>query len=244
MQRIKTVRWPVRNIGGDRCRAKLRYVIGELFQIPIGASQATRNVCFNVGAATAASALQAVTINGVFGDTPNLSTLGSLYQNYRIRAIKLKHTFYNTSTTYVPLVAFSVAQPDQDSIVDSDSSPNVAFPTASITTMPEQRWCKYRVIKNAATGASPTTLSYYYSLNKIYGPDSIVKNDEFFVGALQPTSPYWTTSATLRPQRGAYLQYGIFTMSGAVLAGATQDITMKTEATVYAEFFGRRPSTS
>ena len=35
MQRIKSVRWPARNIGGDRAYCKLRYVKGARFTIPL-----------------------------------------------------------------------------------------------------------------------------------------------------------------------------------------------------------------
>ena len=51
-------------------------------------------------------------------------------------------------------------------------------------------------------GAAPTRLTVYYSVNKVFGPDVVVKNDESFTGQLKTTLPYWDNVPGAHPVHG------------------------------------------
>ena len=244
MQRIKRVRWPTKNIGGDKSFCKLKYVKGAIFNIATGQYYNSQNQVMNIGA-WSATALSACTLAGVMGDTPNLSTMGQLYLHYRIRGIKLRLTYWQTGGA--PVILFSNAAADTADVETTSTAPTPDFPVPNITILPEQRWGKYRVCQATAAGGRATTLSAYYSVNKVQGPDSVVRNDTDYVGSMKPATPYFadTTSGSLtRPIKGPWLQFGISTLSGATVA-ALEQVTgvLKVEQTVYCEFFGKRAQT-
>lgn len=243
MQRIKSVRWPARNIGGDRAYCKLRYVKGADFNIQPGQYFLAQNQAIAIGA-SAAGALSSCTLAGVMGDTPNLSTMAALYTKYRIRGIKLRLTYWQTGGA--PTFLFAQAAPDQGVIGGSDTAPNPDFIVPTINRVPEQRWAKYRVCQATAAGGRATNLSVYYSVNRVQGPDAIVKNDLEYTGDMQPGTPYFSTGIadTQRPVRSPWLQFGIGTLAGTV-PGNTNEPTgvLKVEQTVYCEFFGKRAQT-
>lgn len=243
MQRIKSVRWPARNIGGDRAYCKLRYVVGGDFGIASGAFSHSQNLRMNTGAYESPLGPAEQTIHFVLGNTPNLSTMGALYLNYRVRGIKLKLTYWQQSGT--PVVLYTNAQSDSNEFYATTPSPD--FVTPSISVLPEQRWARYRVCGATAAGARPTVLSAYYSVNKVFGPDAVVKNDRDFVGEMSVATPYWSDNQTTGgvPVRSPWLQYGIFTLNGTALpALETVEGVLKVEATVYCEFFGKRVTTA
>lgn len=249
MQRIKKVKWPVKNIGGDRSYCKLRYVIGKDFNIASGNYLNFQNIKYNVGSWPTGWTQKTTSISDVFGQTPNLSTMGALYTRYRIRGIKLKLTYWQQSGP--PVVLYTNAQSDI-SVSNFASSqappgPTPAFVTPGISIIPEQRWAKYRVCSQTAQGGKPTVLKSYYSVNKVFGPDQVTKNDADFTGEMRPTTPYWGDAEDLDtgiPKLGPWLQFGIFTMNGSTVP-AEQNVTgvLKVEATVYTEFFGKRNQT-
>lgn len=249
MQRIKTVRWPARNIGGDRAFTKLRYTIGNDFGIPSGSFSNFQNLAMNVGAYNTGggSTLQGCSINGVLGSTPGLSTMGLLYQKYRIRGIKLKMTYWQIAGA--PVILYTNAQSDIETLGPSKAGPVPGFITPTITTIPEQRWCKYRVCSQTQNGGKPTSLTSYYSVNKVFGPDDIVKNDEDYTGETQVATPYWNNqvpagSNSYQPSRTPWIQFGLTTLNGAVTTASTAVTgVLKVEATVYTEFFGKRALT-
>lgn len=257
MQRIATVRYPRRNIGGDRARTKLFYVIGH--KCPTygitgpAVSVAMRPwMAFNVGAFHQPSPNGVNSISDAFGSTPNLSTLAQFYMRYRIRGIKLKVTAYYIPRENDPVLCLFVnAAPSQN----MTSYPPVPLPPLPrIDILPEQRWSKYRVISNQGGGAKPSSISVYYSVNKVFGPDAITKNDQAFTGQMDINAPYWSTAAggmtsediPNRPNFGPFVTWGIFTMSGDPLPYTEPnvpnppDVTFKVEATVYTEFFTKR----
>lgn len=244
MQRIKTVRYQARNIGGDRCFSKLRYVIGIQFAPSAARPYNVTKLPFNVGA-HAAPLTSYNSISSVFGSTPNLSTLAQFYQRYRIRGIKLKLTaYYVPGASDPPICIFTTAQTSMGSPYATDPTPT--FPTPAIDVTPEQRWTRYRVVANSGNGAPPSTLSAYYSVNKVYGPDAVVRNDTEFIGELLTTAPYWSDAADSgndnnRPTKSPWLMYGIFSMNGQNIP-STVNLTLKVEATVYTEMFAKRPS--
>lgn len=246
MQRIKKVRWPRRNIGGDRAYAKLYYVRGIKTTIQPGSESIFNNVAFNLGAwFTPSDPINACTISENFGQTPNLSTLAQFYQRYRIRGIKLKITTYPIYDGTDPIVCFTNAQANNVDYNGPQTGPSPAFPTVDIATTPELRWAKTRVCGNASAGAKPAVLTAYYSVNKVQGPDAVVKNDLEYTGAMQTAPPYWGqigTTSDAHPTRGPWLQYGWTTLSGEAVPENQPPITIvaKVEATVYTQFFQKR----
>ena len=208
MQRIKRVRWPTKNIGGDKSFCKLKYVKGANFNIATGQYYNAQNQVMNIGA-WSATALSACTLAGVMGDTPNLSTMGQLYLHYRIRGIKLRLTYWQTGGA--PVISFQMPPPTQPTS-KPPAQPLPRLPVPNITILPEQRWGKYRVCQATAAGGRATTLSAYYSVNKVQGPDSVVRNDTDYVGSMKPTTPYFadTTSGSLtRPIKGPWLHLNL-----------------------------------
>lgn len=217
MQRIKTIRWPVRNPNGDRLFYKAKFVTGGVLVIPNATSFSRQTIQLNNMAA----------IGTLMGDSPGLNDMSTKFRHYRVRGIKISQTYWPDAGT-VPLVAYHNAQSGADYV-----------PTPSISTTTELRWAKYRVISSAATGARPTRVSAYYSVNKVFGPDMIVKNDQDFTGDVGVGSPSsWTA-----PVSGPFLETGIFTMSG-LNATAQQNITFKREVTVYLQFYGKAQDTN
>lgn len=239
----------MRNIGGDRARAKLYYVTGTAWQIPVGSNNFNVVLPFNLGAAPADYGTMN-SINSLFGETPGLSLLAQQYLNYRIRGIKVTATAYYVPTaTSPPLVLFFNAT--SSSFNNNNSVPNPDFPTPSIDVLPEQRWAKSRIIANQGNGAKPTSLSVFYSVNKVYGPDAIVRNDQDFIGELQGGTPYWSRSNQFEtgspskpithsaPYLSPYMQMGVFTLDNSPVSAVTR-LSVRLQATVYAEFFGKK----
>lgn len=245
MQRIKTVRYQARNIGGDRCFAKLRYVRGQGFAPPVAQEAAVMAFPFNVGAQQTGHSHDK-SISGFFGTTPNLSTLARFYTKYRIRGIKIRLTaYYIPDADDPPLVLFTTAQTSAGPTFDSEPTP--PFPPPNIDDTPEQRWTKYKVVSNQGAGGAPTSISAYYSVNKVFGPDNCVKNDSDFIGDLITGPPYWSDAVPIltdynRPTKGPWLMYGFFTLDGAKLIPTTVNLTLKTEVTLYTEMFSKRPA--
>lgn len=242
IQRIKKVKWPTRNIGGDRAYCKLRYVNGINFGIEETESFNSQNLRMNTGAIDGPLGPGLATINSVFGNTPNLSTLSALYLHYRIRGIKLKLTYWQQTGT--PVVLYTNAQSNLDE--NYAETPNPDFVTPNISVLPEQRWARYRVCTQTQNGGKPTVLKSYYSVNKVQGPDNVVKNDREYIGEMKLGIPYWGDNPTTEavPRRSPFLQFGLFTLNGDVV-GPNEDVNgvLKVEATVYTEFFGKRVST-
>lgn len=243
MQKIKTYRYRAKNIGGDRAFAKLYYVRGDTMDISFvsggpGTSYNFVNQCMSVGAAGTG---QIYTLSGVMGGTPNLALMGATFTNYRIRGIKIKLTYFQENGP--PVFMFTNAATSQSTapVALSAGEPSPGFPTPKISQTPELRWCKHRVASLAGWGAKPTTLKAYYSVNKVYGPDLIVKGDTRFTGKMQILAPYFDTNMSNVPQESPWLQYGIATLNGnAVNEQNPVRGTMKIEQTAYVEFFGRR----
>lgn len=250
MQRIRTVSWARRNIGGDRARAKLYYVTGTTWTIPNGSNNFDIRLPFNLGARPSDYANPVNSINSVFGDAPGLSLLAQQYNFYRIRGIKVTATaYYIPTATSPPLVLYFNAA--TSSFNTDNAGPNPNFPASSISVLPEQRWAKHRIISNQGNGAAPTSLSVYYSVNKVFGPDAIVKNDADFTGEFQGSYPWWSTSSQYiaspagrpisgsAPMYGPYMQMGVFTMNNVNVAGDT-NVSVRLKATVYTECFGKK----
>ena len=91
-------------------------------------------------------------------------------------------------------------------------------------------------------GAAPTRLTVYYSVNKVFGQDAVVKNDESFTGQLKTTSPYWDNAIGAHPVHGIWIQHGVCTISNNPVT-VEQKYVYVMQATLYTEFFGRRVMT-
>ena len=216
---------------------------GAEFPITLGTFYTAQNQAMAIGA-SAAGALSSCTLTGVMGQTPHLSTMGALYTKYRIRGIKLRLTYWQTGGA--PVFLFAQAVTDQGIVDGSHLAPNPDFIQPAITTLPEQRWGKYRVCSATAAGGRATSLSVYYSVNKVQGPDAIVKNDVDYTGDMQVATPYFSTGSgdTNRPQRSPWLQFGIGCLAAApVTIDNVVTGVLKVDQTVYCEFFGKRAQT-
>lgn len=211
MQRIKTTRWPVRNPFGDNLYYKLRIVAGAVGVLPTTGSSV---VLFTAQANNAAAYVTA------FGPGPGLTQLSAAFQKYRVMGVKVKLTAWPDAASPQPICLFTNVSADN------------AFPAPTVGILPEQRWGKYRVVASAATGARPTSLTTYYSINKIYGPDQVVHNDVEFTANTQTSTPYFGPA----PSQGPYIQTGLFTLSG-VNPTANINCTIKTEITLYLKYF-------
>ncbi len=219
MQRIKRTRWPTKNPYGDNLFFKIRYTRGGTMTIPIGSSRVTASsLQMNSGADWV----------GVFADSPGVAALAAAFENYRIFGVKIKTLVWpvNQGVGAEPVVFFYEATPQPSTLQPATDN------------MPEQRWVRYRTVSFAQSGAKPTTVSAYYSVNKVYGPDAIVKNSINFTGGLQIASPYF-----LSPVDGPHIRWGLFTISSDAVTAAT-DFTIKQELTLYTKFFSKRQMTA
>ncbi|AKE44323.1 capsid protein [Apteryx rowi circovirus-like virus] len=217
-QRIKRTRWPVDNPFGDNLFYKVRFSYGTTLTIPTTASSINLGFQMNSLASIISSA----------GNAPGLNSLGNAFVNYRIRGLKTKMTLWPDSAT-VPIVAYHLAGASQS---------EMASITPNVSTLPELRWQKYRTCNYAAAGAKPTRLNSYFSVDKVYGPDAVVKNDSNFVGnittAAPPAPPVFGA-----PGLGPGFRFGLFTMSGLNPTVAVNCVT-KIEFTAYVNFFSKR----
>lgn len=226
MQRITTTRYRSRNIFGDRTRAKLYFVKGEEVTMLSGMNNLpVRTVLFN--------SMQGIV--NAFGTTPNLYALSGLYEYYRIRGIKI-------TTRVWPANVYAIGSVNEtvppllygfNAITD-----NHTFPTPNVQNFQEQRWAKARLCSNANQGGKPATVSVYYSVNKVYGPDRVTKNDTTFIGTIIHGAPPTYNAPTNMPE----LQQVLFTMTGGNLT-ANVNVALLHKVTVYAEFWGKVPTT-
>lgn len=245
MQKIRTKRYGTRNIGGDRAITKLRYVIGEQFTIPTDSVAKFQNFAMNCG--DKYSYTDPLIFPGIlktFGSTPGLSVLAKQFSAYRIKGIGLKLTYW--SQTGVPVLLYTNAAPDTTGIAATDTGPVPDFVTPDVSTVTEQRWCKYRTCQATSAGGRPTTLRSYYSVNKIQGPDNVIRNDEEYTGKMMVGTPYWDNVSTSggSPGKSPWVQFGITTLSGdPVPAESPTTGVLKVEATVYAQFWQKRAIT-
>lgn len=241
MQRIRTYRYRSRNIGGDRARVKLYYSATQNMDMSQGQSSSEIVWCPNVGAT---SNTMFSGISRRFGSTPGLSTLAQQFLRYRIRGVKLRYTIIPVNVdpaNHIPVNFYVNAQASGVEITDNSTGPTPSFPALQGTVTPEQRWSKWAPVRYPMAGASPTVVKAYFSVNKVFGPDQIVKNDESFVGQLKTTPPYWDTASFAHPVQGIWVQHGVATMNGLV-APIAETFIVQTQATFYAEFFGKRVS--
>lgn len=163
-----------------------------------------------------------------FGQTPGLSQAAVSFNQYKLRGVKLKFTYWPLGPNTQPVCAYTNA--------DAVSAQLVAL-IPTIDVIPEQRWGKYRTLTFPGQGAKPTSLSTYYSVNKVWGPDRTESNSVNFTSSTTLASPFHNV-----PVAGPFMEFGLFTMSGFA-ALAPIEVEYKVEVTSYLQYWGRRPST-
>lgn len=151
---------------------------------------------------------------------PGLINISQAFMNYRISAIKLSVTAW--PTTGLPILMYINAADYLTTLLGTPTAQKVR----------ESRWTRFRVCK---TDGTPTTLTAYYSVAKIWGPDLATKGDKDFMGATNTAGPNSWTS----PSSGPYVQYGFCTLSGAAPT-VSSPVVANTSLTVYMKAFGRR----
>lgn len=223
MQRIKSTRWPARNPLGDRLFYKAVFSIGGHF---VGNPAAANWVIENNGQFNSFPDLMSFVGNNL---SPGLDILGGSFENYRVRGVAFTYTVFPTPDAAThPFCIFA------------DASADGEWPTTmAVNVAPELRWCKYRVCGVAGAGAKPTVFKVYFSTNKVYGPDKVVKNSMQFLGNTNNFNPSPVTWNP--PALGPWLRTGIFSLSGDNLPTdgtilANYMVRMK----VYVEFFGKK----
>lgn len=244
MNRIVKTKWPKRNYGGDKTFVKLFLSAGQQFSIAQGNAGFAETCAFNVGAYTTSggAALNDRSVTGRFGTSDDLARLARQFTHYRIKGIKLHLTAYANYTTNTPVVLFTTAASSETGNGPTTTDPVPAFPLLTVSTLPEQRWSKWRIVPNSGAGAKPVTLKVYYSVNKVYGPDNVVKGDSNFCGVLDEATPYFSNfnAPDQAPQRSPWMQYGIFTLDNTLAPAGGIPVTVHKKATVYLEAWGRR----
>ena len=167
--------------------------------------------------------------------------MAALFLKYRIKGIKIKVSYIQTAGD--PCILVLNAASDDGFLAPTSSGPAPAFQNPTINIIGEQRWGKYRMVNTSPAGR-PSTISAYYSANKVFGPDNVVRNDEDFTGDTSVSSPYFSqgTASTSHPVQGPWLQWGISTLTGVQPAVAITGV-LKYDVTVYTEFYGKRSST-
>lgn len=217
MQRIKTIRWPPRNPMGDRLFYKA--VLSNSLKLGTVVGQKTIT-----GFTIQMNSIPDI-VSG-FSTFPGGGILGPSYNEYRIRGIAV------TATAW-PVSSLS----DNPTYMYLDASSDNQFPASmDVSVVPEMRWTRYRLIREASAGAKPATLKCYYSVNKTWGPDRVVKNSANFTAKTNGSATFssWDT-----PALGPFLRFGIFSMdnTGWTVAG---DIRFLLRFKIYLEMFGKR----
>lgn len=221
MQRIKTTRWPTRNPFGDR----MFYTFKATFGV------ALTDVTFVNGSAV----VETQQMNSMpalaaqFIAAPGLLALGQNFNRYRIRGIKIRATAWPMNADY------GLAASPPSYLFFNAAALQSQFPASmGVNIAPEQRWCRYALIRAPHQGAKPTSLSVYYSVNKVYGPDQVVRNDQDFTGLTANTLAAWTA-----PTAGPSYQIGFFTMGGE--SPANQEFNIQVTYKIYMQMFEKIP---
>lgn len=224
MQRIKTYKYPARNIFGDRSYAKFKWVQGQSITLgTLASSEAIQTFQFN----------DMSSLITAFGTSPNLYAISNLFERYRIQAIKITARVWPNN----PGSTIGAVQQSQPICAAFQAvASNQSFPTPSVSNLPEQRWATYRLLNNANAGGKPSKVSAYFSVNKVEGKDQVVKNDTAYTGVITQGS----TPTYAAPSIGPQLQFSVFSMTGALLDNTPLAIMYTVKA--YVKFWGKVPA--
>lgn len=208
------------NFFGDKMFYKLKAVIGG--QTTIAAGQTfTRAGPFQLN--------DGVQFFNRFGPAPGQQIASQNFQQYKLRGLKLKTTYWPLAPNVQPICAWTMA---------AQQTTALGALTPDINTVPEQRWSKYRVLSFPGQGCRPTTMTSYYSVGKVWGPDRTELNSVNFTSSTSLVSPWYNT-----PVAGPFYDEGIFIMNGFP-AAVPAVVAYKTEATGYFQYWAKRPLTA
>lgn len=164
-----------------------------------------------------------------YGASPGVTAACQAFQQYKLRGLKIKHTYWPLAPNSQPLCGWTLAA--QQSLALTAVTPDVQ-------SIPEQRWGKYRTLSFPGQGTRPTSMTTYYSAHKVWGPDRTETNSVNFTSNTLLASPFFGT-----PNAGPFYDMGIFVMNGQP-ATATITVAIKTEVTAYFQFWAKRSLTA
>lgn len=214
---MKRVRWPTRNPMGDTLNYRALATYGSVVTLA--------NASSSVDIIPTTQFNNMAVLGALFGEAPGLRTAAASYERYRITGITVKHTVWPVgSVGDVPLYLYT-----------NGGAFTADVPVPSITTTPELRWSKSRLVNIPSTGGKPTSISTYYNVRKVNGPDSIVTNDVDFTASTGAGAPSSWSGAAIGPR----IRTGLYTMSGAP-ASQGQQHSVKTTLIMHIKFFQRK----
>lgn len=115
------------------------------------------------------------------------------------------------------------------------------------TIIPEQRWVKWKYIQSGFLyGGRATKLRFYFNVNRVFGPDRVVKGDEDFTGrtdTLDSTNTGFSSLLPNRPVDGPGLQMMIYSVDGLGYEGGTL-FNVQVDWTFYIKYFNKHQNTS
>lgn len=114
------------------------------------------------------------------------------------------------------------------------------------TVIPEQRWVKWKYIQSGFLyGARATKLRFYFNVNRVFGPDRIVKGSEAFTGrtdTLDSTNSGFSSLLVNRPTDGPGLQIMIYSVDNIGYEGGTL-FNVQIDWTFYVKYFNKFQNT-
>lgn len=223
MQRLVKRSYPVRNPFGDKVFVKFRATRGGSFMVPSPAAEFVRVEGIVNDLSTTLVAM---------GNSPGFSWYPQLFQQYRVTGLKIRFTpilnpIDNAGATLAP----------QGMIAYINAGQNLA-PNPSVSSLPEQRWCRYKPINSWFMGGSTKSVSLYMSVNKLAGGDRTTANDIDYTGTTITSTPWYSAV----PEHLNF-EFGITSLNdGNFLGPATNKLCdYMVTYTYYVTFWGRRP---
>lgn len=219
MQRIQKRRFPARNPFGDKVQLKFKFTAGGQLHPASGPNTQFVQVtgAFN----------DLATAETVFGTCPGFTVYPTLFQNYRVTGCKIR---------FMPIYGDSVTGNYESIAYVMGSDGILASPTVS--TLPEQRWCSYRVMNQFQTGGAVKPVSLYLSTMKVAGADRSIANDDDYTGTTNLTAPFYNAV----PEQLGF-QFGLCALNGSNLTASYLPAPLAkymVSFTYYVTFWGRR----
>lgn len=223
MQRLVKRRYPARNPFGDKVFVKFRVTKGGTFNVPSPSAEFVRQV----GPVNDLSGTLAL-----MGNSPGYSWYPQLFENYRVTGLKIRFTpIINTLNNE------GATLPPQGMIAYINAGPTLAA-NPSVSSLPEQRWCRYKPINSWYTGGPTKSVSLYMSVQKLAGGDRTTATDLEYTGECQSTTPYYGAVVNT-----VNYEWGITTLNDGNFIGVATDklCDYMVTYTYYVTFWNRRP---
>lgn len=158
------------------------------------------------------------------------TTLKSIYDLYLCHMVKVKCTFYNTSST-VPCKVF-ITGVDQDSL--NAPTAGGAISAAAANLLSTTAYTKIGHLSAMGGGHDRVTLQYIMPIHKFQGKKKLTLADDRNVANTGSTN---SSAAFTQPTYLPYIYYGAVTVSGANMA--TNQIYVEEQTTWYMQFSER-----